>query len=324
VVLVKLADKTRKILRALQSNWKGYQASKRGILANLDSWGGSRVNFGRTDIDVKDALWTRILLIENKTTTGGAEERLYESLVLSKKSKIFGHKRLYRIRLNDRPQALTGPTVDDLTRVVERFTVSSRKILREFGFLISVNPTDSWGTALRSLAPQARLISVITDDGVDGFDEAVIAESDCVVVTANAASRLPMLGKARRLDIAPTADRILSVIEGAIVDLRPKEFNVLLPVFNCFERLPILDDIDTDETDVVIWLKCSQEETPVISSTFSEFLDRLSPYIGRVAATDEMRERYPNLLREVAAARNTLPFLSRALQDGARLKVIHE
>lgn len=318
------ANKTKKILRALQFDWKSYQTSKRGVLADVDSWGRSRINFGRTDIDVNEAPWTRIILIENRRTFGDAEEFVYKSLVSSPKSKIFGSRRLYRIKLDDKPQALTSPTADDITRVVERFSISSRKILREFGFLIAINPRDSWGAALRSLAPQARLISIITDNGMERLAEDAVVESDCIVATANVASHLSMLNKVRRLDVAPTAEKILDVVENAIVDLRPKEFNVLLPVFNCFERLAAFDDIDTNETDVVIWLRCTEAETPSISSTFSEFLDRLSRYIGRIAATEEMRERYTNLLREIDSPESAVPFLSRALQDGARIKVIHE
>ncbi|KGE01635.1 hypothetical protein [Rhizobium sp. YS-1r] len=265
--------------------------------------------------------WRNTLLIQRRTPISDAEDNLYQAIIKSK-SSAFSPDRLYRVLVDDAPSSLTVAGTDDLTRNIERMIIATKQTMSKFGCIIAVDPDNSLPWAMRESTADVRLIVVETPGQSKELDIHTLANADIIVTYKEPADDV-IAYSARRIDVAPTPDALFPTLEAAVIDLYPKEFNVLLPIYNCWERLPEMEAVDTSRTDIVLWLTCSEDAAPCVSETFRQFVADLAPKVHRIAATDQARNRYLNLIDRLGAPQGVAYFLERAFQDGARVEVYY-
>ena len=265
--------------------------------------------------------WRNTLLLQRRIPLSDAEDRLYQA-ILSSNSSAFSSDRLLRIFVDDAPSSLTAAGIDDLTRNIERMIIATKQTMAKFGCIIAVDPTNLLPWSMRESTANIRLIVVETPHQSRELSTHIMANADNIVTFKEPADDV-IACSARRIDVAPTADALLPTLEAAVIDLYPKEFNVLLPIYNCWERLPEMDSVDTSRTDIVLWLACTEEAAPCVDDSFRRFIDDLAPLVHRMAASDLTRNRYLNLIGRLGETHGMAHFLERAFQDGARVEVYY-
>lgn len=265
--------------------------------------------------------WRNALLLERRSPLSNDENDLYQA-IRSSKSKAFSPDRLYRVLIDDTPSSLTTAGTNDITRSIERMIVATKQTMAKFRYIIVVDPTHSFAWAMREATADILLIVVETPGQSRALDIQTVTNADSLVTYKKPENDLIALS-ARRIDVSPTSEALFATLEATVIDLYPKEFNVLLPIYNCWDRLPEIETIDTSRADIVLWLSCAEENAPFVKETFRQFVADLAGKVHRIAATDQARNRYLNLIDRIGEPNGMSYFLERAFQDGARVEVFY-
>ncbi|PYG54366.1 hypothetical protein [Rhizobium sp. UGM030330-04] len=290
------------------------------VLATVNIWKSDAIKFAELPISAE--WWRNIILVERSVPLTPAEQSLY-TRIANEKSAILGAKNVYRIIIDESSVPLTGATVDDRIRTIERMRHVTKQALANFGFVLVVNPTQQFALSLRDSDSRIKLVAVVTDDLHYGGNHQTLSYANSIITAHHDVDEI-LMKTGRRFKTANSAEGIYRAIEAEITDLYPKEFNVLLPAYNCWERLPEFDTVDTSITDVVLWLNCGSSETPTVKTTFAEFATDLASVTARIALSEEYFNRYRNLAANLETVNGRSWFIRTVFADGARVKVLYE
>lgn len=119
-------------------------------------------------------------------------------------------------------------------------------------------------------------------------------------------------------------------VAGAILracqEASPKPLEVLLPIFGCYEFDPTLLQVDTQLTQGILFLECSEEdicdvEKIKIDENFGTHISYIFKFISGIMICENAFWRYKSFIDSVEGKEDWVNFLRSAIADGLRFEV---
>jgi len=290
-------------------------------IAKVSFWSNKLIQIDEQKLAAK--ITENSILLRNLDEPTELECRLYAEILSNNKFIAFRNRHLGIVDLvsdtTDMP-ALKGS--DDLTRTIERFISKSKARLLQYGFVIAVNPANIFPIALQQSSYSSKLICVYTPDFEGSVDRDCIEKADRIICAAETAAALKDFDVAG-IDIFDQPEQMLESVTSCIQSFSPKQFNMLMPVWNGFERIENIDRMALTARDLVLKLKCSESDAPSVTGSFSEYIESVSKECTAILASEGLCERYVSLIEKLDDKATRASFLKRALNDGARCEFIY-
>lgn len=291
------------------------------VLAKVSYWSTKLIHISEMSLAAK--ISENSILIRNQDNPTENEVDLYADILQNTSFIAFRKRHLGIVDLESDQSGNTAlKAVDDLTRLIERFVSKSKARLLEYGFLIAVNPQNIFPIALQQSSYVSKLICIYTPDFKGAVDQDCIEYADRIICPSNLSSSLDGHDIAG-LTVYDDAEQMMDLVTASIQSFFPKEFNMLMPIWQAFERVEGIENLSLTKRDLVLKLNCSDKKAPSVTGTFSEYIDRVSKHCVGILASEGVCQRYTNLIENLDDEAVRVSFLKRAFRDGARCEIIY-
>lgn len=269
-----------------------------------------------TNIDIGAPSKGNILLLQNTNNVTPYEKKIYEEILNNEASPAS----VFSVLLIENEDALNSGGIDLLTSVVERLPSVSKQQLSNFSFIVAVNSSNEIPLAFRQSDSKLKLVVVQTCDFDVPINSEVVQNSDLFVTNRHTEYDV-LIKHLRNVHTYINNEDAFESLQVGMRSLLPKEFNVLLPAWNCDEVIPDFGSIDTSSVDIVLWLDCSEKDLPHLESNFSDFIFDIVSITAKIAVTEDVWSRYSNFINNIDVKDFRALFIIRAAEDGARFEV---
>ena len=291
------------------------------IIAQVSFWSNKLIHIN--DLKLAAKVTENSILLRNLDQPTELECALYAEILSNTKFIAFRSRHLGVVDLVSSTADMPAlRDTDDLTRTIERFVSKSKARLLQYGFVIAVNPTNIFPVSLQQSSYSSKLICLYTPDFEGDVDRDCIEKADRIICTAETAASLENFDVAG-IDIFDQPEQMLESLTACMQGFSPKQFNMLMPVWNGFERVENIDKMALTARDLILKLKCAENEAPSVTGSFSEYIDSVSEECTAILASESLCERYVSLIEELDDEDRRASFLKRALNDGARCEFIY-
>ena len=291
------------------------------IISEVDYWGKSYIHI--KEVGLAKTAAHNSLLIENKDKPTEQEKNLYKRIVSDNDFLTFRHKNIGIIELSRTETLLSSVnSTDEIGRLVERYIAKSKRQLLNYGFIISVNPKNTFPVATQQSSFVPKLICIFTPDFEGSVDQTCLESADRVICPAVFEGEIENLNISS-LAIYEKEEQLFDTLTSSIRDLLPKEYNALLPAWNAFERVEGIENYALTGRDLILKLSCSEKNAPNVKGTFDDYITQLSKVCNSVLASEEICQNYANMIAQLDDQKIRKTFLLRVLNDGARCEMIY-
>jgi len=291
------------------------------ILAKVTYWTSKLIHIEEQSLAEKVS--ENAILVRNLDDPTENETELYNKVLQNSKFIAFRKRHLGLVDLySGQADNNNLKAVDDLTRMIERFVSKSKYRLLNYGFLIAVNPQNIFPVALQQSSYVSKLICIYTPDFEGLVDGACIEQADRIICPAKLA---PSLKKhdVSGLTLFTHAEQMEDLLTTSIQSFFPKEFNMLLPVWQAFERVENIENMSLKKCDLVLRLNCTEKDAPSVTGTFSDYIAKLADHCTAVLASESVSQHYVSLIDKLDHKATRITFLTRAFRDGVRCEIIY-
>lgn len=291
------------------------------IISKVDYWSKNFIHI--KELGLAKTAAHNSLLIENKDKPTAQEENIYKRIMSDNDFLTFRHKNFGIIELSRTETLLSSVnSTDEIGRLVERFIAKSKRQLLNYGFIISVNPRNTFPVAMQQSSFMPKLICIFTPDFDGNVDQRCLEAADRVICPALFESKIESINISS-LAIYEKEEQLFETLISSIRDLLPKEYNALLPAWNAFDRVVGIENYAITKRDLILKLNCSEKNAPNVKGTFDEYITQLSKVCVSVLASEELCQNYANLIAGLDDQKVRKTFLLRAFNDGARCEMIY-
>jgi len=300
--------------------YKSYEDPR--ILARVSYWSGKLIHISEQALAEKVS--ENAILIRNLDAPTKNEKHIYNRILQNTKFIAFRKRHLGVVDLISRQtdSSTSLKSVDDMTRMIERFVSKSKFRLLQYGFLIAVNPQNVFPIALQQSSYVSKLICLYTLDFKGSVDRACIENADRIICPTDLASSVKNHAVAG-LTLYDNPLHMENLLTAAIQSFFPKEFNMLLPIWQAYEQIGNIENISLRKRDLVLKLNCTEKAAPVVSGTFSEYIEAIAERTTAVLASEAVCQQYVSWIESLESKSTRIAFLKRAFKDGVRCEMIY-
>lgn len=290
-------------------------------LSNVDFWSNKLIQLREANLAPK--VFENCILVRNTDEPTDIECELYAKILSDNTFIAFRKRHLNIIDLNN--SSTNKPprqSTDDLTHTIERMVSKSKAKLLNYGFVIAVNPQNIFSVALQQASYISKLICIFTEDFKGEVDKTCIEQADRIICPAEMTKFLDPLDVAG-IDTYDNSEQLLDSLITSMQSFFPSQFNMLLPVWQSFERVENIDKMSLTERELVLKLNCTEENAPSVNGSFSEYIDLISKKCTGILANEALCQQYVSLIEDLDNQQTRSNFLKRAFRDGARCEFIY-